>query len=143
LIAPPTDKRIDAAVMFSPSTARDGAEPAQAFGKVAIPWLLMTGTNDDSPIGGQSPESRLQVFPGLPPGDKYELVLEGAEHSAFGERGSPLDNAKRNPNHHRAILAITTAFWEAYLRDDAAAKQWLAGDAPRGVLETKDVWRRK
>ena len=25
-------------------------------------------------------------------------------------------------NHHRAILALSTAFWDAWLRDDAAAK---------------------
>ncbi|MBL9083138.1 MAG: dienelactone hydrolase [Planctomycetales bacterium] len=142
-LAPPTDKRIDAAVMFSPSAARSGVEPSAAFGEVKIPWLLMTGTNDDSPIGGQTPESRLDVFPGLPPGSKYELVLDGAEHSAFSERGSPLDKTKPNPNHHRAILAVSTAFWEAYLRDDAAAKAWLDGAGARTVLEKADRWQMK
>ena len=138
-----TDKRIRAATAFSPSGARDGVEPSEAFGEVAIPWLLMTGTLDDSPIGDLTPESRLRVFPGLPAGGKYELVLDGAEHSAFSDRGSPLDKTKPNPNHHRAILAISTAFWDAYLRDDAAAKTWLDGEGPRGVLEKADTWQRK
>ena len=105
--------------------------------------LRLTGTLDDSPIGDLTPESRLRVYPGLPPGGKYELVLDGAEHSAFGERASPLDKTKPNPNHHRAILAISTAFWDAYLREDAAAKIWLDGDGPRGVLEKADAWRHK
>lgn len=142
-LAPPTEKRIDAAVLFSPSAARSGVEPAAAFGEVKIPWLLMTGTNDDSPIGGQTPESRLQVFPGLPPGSKYELVLDGAAHSVFSERALPRDMAKRNPNHHRAILALSTAFWDAYLRNDAAAKTWLDGAGPRRVLEKADRWQKK
>ena len=80
--------------------------------------------------------SRLGVFPVLPPGNKYELVLEGAEHSAFGDRPLPGDKEPRNPNHHRAILALSTAFWDAYLRGDAAAKAWLDGAGPRTVLES-------
>ncbi|MGC3967255.1 MAG: dienelactone hydrolase [Pirellulales bacterium] len=142
-LASPTDVRIDAAVMFSPSAGRSGVEPATAFGEVKIPWLLMTGTNDDSPIGGQTPESRLEVFPGLPPGGKYEMVLDGAQHSAFSERGSPLDKTKPNPNHHRAIQAISTAFWDANLRNDPAAKTWLDGSGPRSVLEKADRWQKK
>lgn len=138
-----SDKRISAATAFSPSGARDGTEPSEAFGEVKIPWLLMTGTLDDSPIGDLTPESRLRVYPGLPPGGKYELVLDGAEHSAFGERASPLDKTKPNPNHHRAILAISTAFWDAYLREDANAKDWLDGDGARSVLEKADSWRHK
>jgi hypothetical protein len=31
------------------------------------------------------------------------------------------DDEPHNVNHHRAILALSTAFWDAYLRNDAAA----------------------
>ena len=50
---------------------------------------------------------------------------------------------QRNPNHHRAILAVTTAFWDAYLREDAEAKKWLDGEGVRGVLEKDDRWQKK
>jgi predicted dienelactone hydrolase len=137
-----TDARIKAAVAFSPSSPRRG-DPQQAFGGVKIPWLLMTGTKDVAPIGDADVKSRLAVFPALPPGGKYELVLDGAEHSAFSERALPGDAAQRNPNHHRAILAISTAFWDAWLRGDPAAKHWLDGGGPRAVLEPNDRWQRK
>ena len=103
----------------------------------------MTGTEDDSPIGRADVASRLGVFPSLPPGDKYEVVLHGAEHSAFGDRPLPGERAQRNPNHHRAILALSTAFWDAHLRGDAAARAWLQGAGPRTVLETRDRWQLK
>lgn len=135
--APFTDRRIRAAIAFSPSSPRRG-DAASAFGAVAIPWMLMTGTRDTSPIGDTEVASRLRVFPSLPPGDKYELVLADAEHSAFGDRALPGDHATRNPNHHRAILALSTAFWDAYLRRDDAARAWLQGPGPRGVLEERD-----
>jgi predicted dienelactone hydrolase len=137
-----TDERIRAAIAFSPSSPRRG-DPKQAFGGVKIPWLLMTGTKDIAPIGNADIASRLAVFPALPAGGKYELVLEGAEHSAFNDRALPGDTEKRNPNHHRAILAISTAFWDAWLRGDAAAMAWLSGDGPRSVLEKNDRWQKK
>ncbi len=136
------DSRIKAAIMFSPSSPRRG-DPKQAFGRVKIPWMLMTGTKDVAPIGDATLESRLAVFPALPPGGKYELVLDGAEHSAFADRSLPGDTEKRNPNHHRAILALSTAFWDAYLQGNTAAKDWLDGNGPRSVLEKQDRWRTK
>ena len=136
------DTRIKAAIMFSPSAPRRG-EPKEAFGQVKIPWLLMTGTKDTAPIGNTSIESRFAVFPALPPGDKYEVVLYNAEHSAFSDRALPGDTEKRNPNHHRVILALSTAFWDAYLRGDAAAKAWLDGEGPHSVLEKEDRWQLK
>jgi predicted dienelactone hydrolase len=138
------DPRVKAAVMLSPSGPRRGADPKAAFGGVKIPWLLLTGTRDAAPFGDAAdPKTRLAVFPALPPGGKYELVLGGAEHSAFTDRPLPGDPGKRNPNHHRAVLAVTTAFWDAHLRDDAAARGWLDGDGPRGVLGKADRWQKK
>jgi predicted dienelactone hydrolase len=138
-----TDPRIKAAIAFSPSAPRKSIVPKVAFGDVKIPWMLMTGTKDTAPIGDQTVESRLLVFPALPAGDKYELVLDDAEHSAFGDRPLPGETGKRNPNHHRVILALSTAFWDAYLRGDADAKAWLEGDGPKSVLEPGDKWQKK
>ncbi|HEX4130752.1 MAG TPA: dienelactone hydrolase [Pirellulales bacterium] len=139
---PITDPRIKAAVLMSPSQARIG-DNNKAFGDVKIPWLLLTGTNDGSPISDTDPKERLAVYEALPTGEKYQLVLENAEHSAFSDRTLPGESKPRNPNHHRAVLAITTAFWDAYLRNDAEARQWLNSDAVRSVLETGDVWQKK
>ena len=89
---------------MSPSSPSVG-DPKTAFGNVKIPWLLMTGTHDVSAIGGQTVESRLAVFPALPAGEKYEVVLNNAEHSAFTDRSLPGEKGQRNANHHRVILA--------------------------------------
>ncbi len=138
-----TDPRIKAAIPLSPSSPRGGIDPKEAFGQVRIPWMLMTGTKDLAPIGDADMESRLAVFPALPPGGKYELVLFGAEHSAFTDRALPGDTEERNPNHHRVILALSTAFWDAWLSGNARAKAWLDGDGPRSVLEKEDRWQTK
>lgn len=137
-----TDSRIKAAIVMSPSVPLRG-DVATAFGNVTRPWLLMTGTHDGGLIGGQTPTSRRGVFPALPAGNKFELVLNQAEHSAFTERPLPGERNQRNPNHHRVILALSTAFWDTFLRDDQTAKQWLTGDGPRSVMEPADAWQSK
>ncbi|MBM3998819.1 MAG: dienelactone hydrolase [Planctomycetes bacterium] len=137
-----TDSRIAAAVIMSPNSPNRGS-PQEAFGKISVPWMLMTGTRDVSLIVDTDVESRLAVFSALPPGGKYEVVLHGAEHSAFADRGLPGDREARNPNHHRAILALSTAFWDTYLLGSASAQEWLDGVGPSSVLDEKDKWRKK
>jgi len=136
------DPRIKAALVLSPSSPRRG-DPSKAFGSVDRPWMLMTGTRDTAPIGHIDVASRLAVFPALPPGGKYELVLDGAAHSAFTDGALPGDRASRNPNHHRVILALSTAFWDAWLRGDAAARAWLDGEGAAALLEKGDRWQKK
>jgi predicted dienelactone hydrolase len=138
-----TEPRIKAAIMFSPSSPTVGTAK-QVFAQVKIPWMLMTGTKDVVPmLTNTDVKSRLAVFAALPPGGKYEVVLDRAEHSAFTDRPLPGDSEKRNPNHHRVILALSTAFWDAYLKNDAAAKAWLDSDGPKSVLEKDDKWQKK
>lgn len=133
------DPRIKAVLLLSPSGPRRDS-PEEAFGAVHLPWLLMTGTADDSPLGDMDAAARRVVFPALPPGSKYELVLEGAQHSSFTERPLP---EERDPRYHRAVLGLSTAFWEAYLRGDAAARAWLDGQGPRSLIGARDLWSKK
>ena len=134
------DPHIKAAIAFSPSSPKAGSA-AKAFGSVTIPWMLMTGTKDVAPIGDANLASRLAVYPALHGAPKYEVVLNNAEHSAFTDRPLPGDREPRNPNHHRVILALSTAFWDAYLRGDAGALAWLNGAGPRSVMEPADQWQ--
>ena len=139
---PFTDPRIAAALLMSPAVPKWG-DALRAFGGVTIPWMIMTGTEDDSPIGNATPDSRREVYAALPPGAKYELVLADGEHLAFGDGVLPGSKRPRNPNHHRVVLALSTAFWDAFLRGDTAARAWLESDAPRRVLEPPDAWQWK
>jgi hypothetical protein len=101
----------------------------------------MTGTKDTAPIGHIDVKSRLAVYPALRGAPKYEVVLNNAEHSVFTDRALPGDKEPRNPNHHRVILAVSTAFWDAYLRGDSEALVWLNGSGPRSVMQPEDKWQ--
>ncbi len=138
----PTDSRIRAALVLSPSPPKLG-QPERTFGQVSIPWMLMTGTKDNSPIGDMSAEARLKVFPALPEGQKYQVVYEGGTHAFLGERIGLTSESGDQSSHARATLALSTAFWDAYLKGDASARAWLDGDGPKSVLAAKDVWSKK
>lgn len=91
-----------------------------------------------SPFGNQTLESRRAVYIALPRGDKYELLLHNAEHSAFGDNRLRGENPSRDPNHHRVILVLSTAFWDTYLRGDEDAKTYLHGPVGKAVSGTLD-----
>ena len=135
-------KRIRAAVLMSPSSPSLQSAKS-AFGSVTTPCLLLTGTRDSVPfLSDQSTESRRAVFSALPSGNAYELVLHNATHSAFTDR-SRRNDTPPNPKHHRAIEAITTAFWDAYLQGNEDAANWLRNGGAKAILDTQDSWQSK
>lgn len=136
------DPRISAALPLSPSVPA-GTEPEQAFEQVTIPWLLMTGTQDVAAIGDTTVADRLAVYPALPPGGKYELVLFEAEHHAFSDRPLSPVQKPRNPAHHPEIMALSTAFWDTWLLGFGDAWRWLGGDGARALLQPGDSWQFK
>ncbi|BBO99808.1 alpha/beta hydrolase family protein [Sulfuriferula nivalis] len=137
-----SDSRIKAAVILSPSAPRAG-DGDTAFANVHLPWLLMTGSKDVSPIGSIDVASRLSVYPALAAGDKYELVLADAQHASFGDRVANTGDAGRAHSFHQVILAFSTAFWDAYLRGDKTARSWLSSKAASALLERDDHLQNK
>lgn len=135
------DPRIDAAFAMSPSSPKVG-EAEVAFADFKLPALLMTGTNDSSLIGRDSPESRLAVYSAMPKGDKYQLVLDGADHGAFSDHASA-KKLKQNLKHHSVIQALSLSFWDAYLLGNKDAVKWMQGKGAKGVLEKGDRWDHK
>lgn len=137
------DSRLHAFILMSPSPPGMGSVKA-AYGHVKEPIFCMTGTKDESMIGTRShvtPESRQTVYPNLKDGGKYQVVFKDGEHFIFTQikrRGK-----KRDPRFHPAILKLTTAFWDAHLKGDKKAQEWLQSDKAREVLIDADVWQWK
>ena len=125
-----------------------------AFCMCVFPWAdqvraqgydpLRIDTSDlskplDLTIKDEDRQREIPIRVYLPTSDKYQLVLHDAEHHAFSDGEGR--RRQRDPNHHRVILALSTAFWDAYLRDDESAITWLHGDSPRKIMAKKDKWQ--
>lgn len=131
-----TDPRIKAAIAFSPAPAI-GEPDDSAFGKIAIPFLSVTGSKDALPgLTKVTPKDRTRPFHAMPPGGKYLLVVDGADHLIFSggeQRRAPTSTDRRT----ELIVAETTArFWLANLASPNAQGS-LAAPA---TLGPKDVW---
>jgi hypothetical protein len=122
-----------------------GSDPAKAFGSLTRPIFCMTGTEDGSPIDkSMTPEARQLVYKALPAGDKFQLVLYGAQHHAFGDSKSRRTK-NRDPDHHGIIQRLSLKFWDAYLKDDSTAKAHLQSKSPESIEGFKKsdryVWK--
>jgi predicted dienelactone hydrolase len=125
------DPRITCAIALSPAPPVRG-DAETAYAKIAIPMYHLTGTNDRSPLQPIDPADRTIPYQKIAGVDQYLLVIKDADHMAFAGRGS---QANRNLD---AIQSSTTAFLNAYLRADAAAKSWLRDDFKRTTLRPAD-----
>ena len=122
------DPRIKAAIYLSPPANLKGHAPQEVFGGITIPGLLMTGTEDNSPIGGTKAEDRRIPYDGMTAPHQYLVNFIGGDHMIF-------NGARRraeNPGDKQMLSEIerlTTAFLDAYLRGDTTQQKWLDTDA--------------
>ncbi|MFM8413544.1 MAG: hypothetical protein ACKOCX_02350, partial [Planctomycetota bacterium] len=60
-----------------------------------------------------------------PPGDKYLVVIDGANHFSFGGRLGP-----RTAGITEAVNVLSTHFWDAHLRDSRPSREYLQSGRP-------------
>lgn len=136
------DHRITAAIAFSPNARNKTNLPLQ-FGDITLPAFSITGSEDGSILGdGTRPEDRRKPFEYMPEGQKYLAVFDGGDHMVFGGHGF----GPRRPETARdrqiqfGVMAGTLAFWNVYLKQDSAAREWLAEGGYKAILGAKDVF---
>jgi predicted dienelactone hydrolase len=123
------DARIRGAVIMSGVGQMDEMMAPDAFSGLTIPLIATGGTLDVGNTGGpviHPWEWRMSPYTLAPPGDKYSVVLENADHYLGGvicrtDRGGDDDPAGA------AIDAdLTLAFLDAYVKRDPKAVRFLA-----------------
>lgn len=121
------DPRIKAAVYLSPPANLRGRQPEEIFGSIQIPGLLMTGTDDVSPIGETTAEQRVIPFQGIKAPGQYLVNFQGGDHMIFSGHSTPL-RVQSDENFQRMISKVTGAFLDAYLKGDASQRAWLKNE---------------
>jgi predicted dienelactone hydrolase len=124
-----SDPRAKAILCLSPQGPGQFGLTAHSFSHISLPFMGITGSQDNlGPLANAAwhkiPFERSQ------PGDKYEVFIQGASHMSFitAETVTPARSSQA-----AAILGYTNsaslAFFDAYLKDDTAAKKFLQSDA--------------
>ena len=106
------DDHVRAAIAISPPGPGRSSFVDHSWDQVRMPVMTMSGTRDRG-SAGESPEWRTQPFKHMPVGDKYQVLVSGADHIVFGF----------GRRFKGCILQETTAFWNAYLKGQPKAIQ--------------------
>jgi predicted dienelactone hydrolase len=137
------DPRVRAVLCISPQGPGQSGFTGHSFDQLILPYLGIASTDDTAPAKSGSADWHKAPFERSQPGDKYELSVRGGGHSSMvAERHDFSDDSNQSgePSESTAghIRAATLAFWEAYLKHDAAARRYLESDAlekaSRGAL---------
>jgi predicted dienelactone hydrolase len=144
------DPRPRAFIAFSPAVGQGPLTPAEQYGGVRRPFMVLTGSLDGDPFGSHaSGEPRWRVYDALPQGAKAGLWLDGADHMSFSGHSHALHElgplgardaraAAAEPTHRALIAQLTSLWWRTWLMDDADARAALR--TPQG-LASADRWR--
>lgn len=125
------DPRVKAALPMSPMPPKIAATHDAAFAKITIPVMHMTGTLDESVIEpDRSAEERLIPYDKTPGPGRYLIVFQGGDHMIFSGRPRGMGklatgDADQDAAFQELIRLSSTAFWNACLKDDKAAKAWI------------------
>ena len=122
------EPRISSGILYSPVPIRhlvaEEPEP-HIYGPIDIPLLHMTGTDDASPLHDFGFERRLVVHQHSRHPEKYLQILEGGDHMVYNGTRGKLGNNDLREQHEAEIKIAALAFWDAQLKDDDKAREWL------------------
>jgi predicted dienelactone hydrolase len=124
-----SDQRVKSVLLLSPQGPGEFGLTNHSWDHISLPLMSMTGSLDNGATH-QGPSWKKIPFDRSQPGDKYHLFIEGANHMSFITAQTLLPARAAQVE---AILGYTNsaslAFWDAYLKNDAPAKQYLQSDA--------------
>ena len=139
-----SDPRVAIGVAMSPQGLGTSRLSEDSFKTISRPLLCFSGTKDTQfgHDGSTQPaERRLEGFRLMPPGDKYLLWLDKADHFSFAHN----PKAKFFPSPARADtrriqLPMMLAFCDAYLKNDTKAKNRLTEDYANSLCGDVVQW---
>ncbi|MCZ7648304.1 MAG: hypothetical protein M5U26_24105 [Planctomycetota bacterium] len=145
------DARIKAGVAMSPQGKGGVWFDETSFKEMRVPMLLLTGSKDQlkGPKGEiLPPENRRLAFDAMAPGEKHLAWLANVDHMAFSHNPAArqLFPSPALEDGQRIAKALTAAFFEAYLKNDARARGCLGAEYANslaGKVVDKVEWSRK
>ncbi|MFM9059998.1 MAG: alpha/beta hydrolase family protein [Planctomycetaceae bacterium] len=116
------DRRVTCILPISAQGTGQQGLTETSWAGLTIPMMTITGTRDRG-VGGQGVDWKKEPYAFSPPGSKYLVVIDGANHLSFGGglgvRGSDVTDV---------VKLTSTFFWDAFLKDSEPARDYLQSD---------------
>lgn len=139
------DDRIGFFLGISPQGTNRLGLNKRSWDKIKAPMMMVSGSKDQG-WEGKPASWRLEAFNYMPPGNKYHLLVEGANHFSFdlqpkiakniglktkrqnAVREKQLSEFDQNSRIKIYLKSATIAFWDAYLKRKSSGKEYLWSD---------------
>jgi dienelactone hydrolase len=116
------DKRVKCILPISGQGTGQQGLTDKSWDSLQLPMMTITGTEDRG-VGGQGVDWRKEPYKYSPIGNKFLVVIEGANHLSFG------GGLRARGNGVTEIVKLcTTHYWDAYLKNSKEAKKYLESD---------------
>jgi predicted dienelactone hydrolase len=125
-----SDSRINCGVALSPHAPGEPFFIESSFSTLRVPLLGISGDKDRQQ-GDALPEDRKHAFKLWPPGDKYLVWIENADHTAFSDStgaGLGMLPSRSRESVQPIVRAATLVFFDIYLKGRSDAKQFLSAN---------------
>jgi hypothetical protein len=131
------EPRIKAVVAMSAPVPVGQVPLSLAYSDICTPCLHITGTDDNSIVATTQASQRRLPFDYTTGADQFLVIFQGADHMTYSGHAFASLNGRSDAMFQRLIARSSTAFWDAYLKDNGAAKHWLADDGLQQMLGAK------
>ncbi len=135
------DSRVKGFIAFSPTVTKRMDEKS-AFEKIVKPFFSITGDEDEIDMIRATAEERRIPYDNMPGGNKFLLILKGADHAALSGQKRWRDSDKDDTENIKLIKISILAFWDAYLKENKEAKKFLNSELVKFIGE-KGSFERK
>jgi hypothetical protein len=108
-------------------------DPVDVYPSINIPLFHMTGTDDGSPLSDLGYEIRLVVYEHTH-SEKHLMVLKDGDHMVFAGSRGKLGHTSNRKTHEAIIKIASLAYWDAQLKGDSVAQEWLTGEGFKAYL---------
>lgn len=122
------EPRIKAAIQMSAPAPMLRRDLDRAYGSITIPVMHMTGTKDFIELLPQTTAADRRIpFDHMSRSETCLVIFKDGDHMVFSgrEKSASLEKQDQDKKFQALICAGTTAFWDAYLKGNMAAKTWL------------------
>ncbi len=136
--------RFVSGILYSPiPTFAHQTGGADNYKHIKIPLLHMTGTHDQSPVENFGYERRIEVFSGAGHDTQHMFVINGGDHMVYNGSRGQLPSHGDIDRHQELIAIIAHAWWDATLKGDRFAYEWLYGDDAQNWLGSDGIYKRR
>ena len=141
-----SDPRIKAAIQMSAPAPNNRRDLDRTYGSITIPVMHFTGTKDFLEMLPQTTaEDRRIPFDHMGNSETCLVIFKDGDHMIFSgrERAASVDKLAQDLEFQKLICSGTTAFWDANLKGNPLAKQWLLDGEYQKLLGQKATFEKK